>query len=98
MPRSHCKACEDSRVNCEPLVVFTLQYKGWLTACVNSIGIMETARRLEISQEALWGLRHDKRRHIKRSTARKIVSHSTSINNNNQVPKRKPTLHGPNQT
>lgn len=76
------------------MVVFTPTYGGWLRSCVNAIGIVETARRLGISQVALWNIRNGKRRKIKRSTARAIVTLRTEINLSGEKRHRDSILHG----
>lgn len=70
-PRSSCIRCE----GCDgPMVLFSTYYKSWIKSIINRLGMMETCRRLEISEKTYYkwtGLKPPRR--IRRKHARAIV-------------------------
>jgi len=93
-PRSTCRTCDSYQKNSEPLVDFTVQYAGWFEHVVNRLGVMEAARRLNISQSGLRNIRRNNPLKIKRRTARQIVSLVHELNGTNEVRHKDSIRHG----
>src|SRR4029077_5938657 len=93
-PRSTCRACDSYLKNSEPLVDFTVQYAGWFEYVVNRLGVMEAARRLNISQSGLRNIRRNNPMKIKRRTARQIVSLVHELNGSQEVRHKDSIQHG----
>jgi len=93
-PRSTCRACDSYQKNSEPLVDFTVQYAGWFEHVVNRLGVMEAARRLNISQSGLRNIRRNNPLKIKRRTARRIVQLVHELNGSQEVRHRDSIRHG----
>lgn len=95
MPRGECMVCESFRHNSEPLQDFTPFYQGRLESIVNRLGVMEASRRLQISQPALWNLRHPRRGvKIKARTARSILLLLQELNASKEVRHKKSIRYG----
>jgi hypothetical protein len=97
MPRSQCRACESHHKGAEQQVDFRGKYQGWLDSCVNRLGIVETARRLQMTQEQIWVLRSRPPLKIRRRTARKILHLLNELNKTGEVRHKDSIRHGATQ-
>jgi hypothetical protein len=93
-PRSRCKACESHAKGSENLVKLSNLYLGNIDHIVNRLGVMEAARRLEISQASLWNIRNKRVRKLKARTARKILLLVKALNETGEVRHKKSIKHG----
>lgn len=89
-----CRACETYASGGEPLVPMSDAYRAFLTSIINRIGKMETSRRLGISQQALWQLGRGKRKKMRRSTARSIVTLYAELKASGEVRHKDSIHHG----
>ena len=94
-PRSWCIACELHRSKRSvPLVDYTDSYYGFVRSIVNRLGVEEAARRMQISQQALWQLRFGRKRKIKRKTAESILRVAQDLRQSGEVRHRDSIRHG----
>lgn len=92
-PRPHCKACESFHRGSERMIP-AKKYLPWIEHIIDRLGIIETARRLEISQQSLWRITNGKSTKLKRRTVRKIVALHIELRKTREVRHRDSIRHG----
>lgn len=94
MPRAHCKDCESVFRGTERMVPLDQGWINLLDEIVFRVGVMETCRLLERSQNWLWLVRRKRVNSIQRRTARKIVLVLMQLRKENYARHRLSIKHG----
>jgi hypothetical protein len=85
MYRAQCRACETTKDGFEPYVDLTLIWRNWIEEIVNRVGVFEGCRRMGMSASWYRWMKRNKPRHLRRSTARKVIHTLRELRRNEVV-------------